>query len=174
MSKEELLAQLNAGLQAADREPTLEAAQQLIDDGVDPVEILQVGMAAAVLELGGKWKRGDVFLPEVVASATLLKKCNATVHPALRARSASIGRETTGRLSTSCSNRRRSPRPASRVRSCGKGFFCSIDTAARTGVSGVRNSCESTARNSSFRRLAVSASCRATSSRRAASRPGWA
>ena len=90
MSKEELLAQLNAGLQAADRDPAMEAAQQLIDDGVDPVEILQVGMAAAMLELGEKWKRGEVFLPEVVASATLFKKCNDIVEPALLATGADV------------------------------------------------------------------------------------
>ena len=40
-------------------------------------------MAVAMFELGEMWKRGEVFLPEVVASAEIFKQCNEIVEPAL-------------------------------------------------------------------------------------------
>jgi methylmalonyl-CoA mutase cobalamin-binding domain/chain len=42
-------------------------------------------MARAMFTLGEMWKRGEVFLPEVVASAEIFKQCNALVEPALLA-----------------------------------------------------------------------------------------
>lgn len=42
-------------------------------------------MAVAMFDLGEMWKRGAVFLPEVVASAEVFKQCNALVEPALYA-----------------------------------------------------------------------------------------
>src|SRR5512134_3960853 len=47
--------------------------------------ILEEGMAVAMFDLGEMWKRGEVFLPEVVASAEVFKRCNAIVEPALLA-----------------------------------------------------------------------------------------
>ena len=84
-SQDELIAALKAALIGAKREAGLEATQALLDQGVDPVIILEEGMAKAMLELGAMWTRGEVFLPEVVASATLFKKCNDLVEPALLA-----------------------------------------------------------------------------------------
>lgn len=82
---EELLATLRTSLMGAKREDALGATQQLLDANVDPVVILQDAMAAAMFELGAMWSRGEVFLPEVVASATLFKLCNEMVEPALLA-----------------------------------------------------------------------------------------
>ena len=42
-------------------------------------------MAVAMFDLGEMWKRGEVFLPEVVASAEVFKRCNEIVEPALLA-----------------------------------------------------------------------------------------
>jgi len=79
------IAALRAALIGAKREAGLAATQALLDEGVDPVIILEEGMAKAMLELGAMWTRGEAFLPEVVASATLFKKCNELVEPALLA-----------------------------------------------------------------------------------------
>jgi corrinoid protein of di/trimethylamine methyltransferase len=76
---------LKRSLIAADREPALAATQRLLDTGVEPKAILEEGMAVAMFDLGEMWKRGEVFLPEVVASAEIFKQCNAIVEPALLA-----------------------------------------------------------------------------------------
>ena len=76
---------LRDGLIKADRESAVGAATRLVDAGVDPRTILESGMAQAMFTLGQMWQRGEVFLPEVVASAEIFKQCNAVVEPALLA-----------------------------------------------------------------------------------------
>jgi corrinoid protein of di/trimethylamine methyltransferase len=82
---EAMMEQLRQALIGADKERGLEAAHALLDEGVDPIVILQDAMAAAMFTLGAMWSRGEVFLPEVVASAALFKMCNDLVEPVLLA-----------------------------------------------------------------------------------------
>ena len=76
---------LKRALIAADRDLALAATNRLIDGGVNPTTVLEEGMAVAMFDLGEMWKRGEVFLPEVVASAEVFKQCNAIVEPVLLA-----------------------------------------------------------------------------------------
>ena len=76
---------LKRALIAADLDLALAATNRLIGGGVDPTAVLEEGMAVAMFDLGEMWKRGEVFLPEVVASAEVFKRCNAIVEPALLA-----------------------------------------------------------------------------------------
>jgi corrinoid protein of di/trimethylamine methyltransferase len=82
---DEDLEELRGALIAANRDVAVGAARRLVDAGVDPRVILESGMAQAMFTLGEMWKRGEVFLPEVVASAEIFKQCNAIVEPALLA-----------------------------------------------------------------------------------------
>jgi corrinoid protein of di/trimethylamine methyltransferase len=70
-----------------DEATALETTEQLLAAGVEPQEILETGMTAALLDLGERWKRGDAFLPEVIAAAAIFEKCNEKVEPALLAKS---------------------------------------------------------------------------------------
>ncbi|MGZ4131603.1 MAG: cobalamin B12-binding domain-containing protein [Actinomycetota bacterium] len=76
---------LKRALIDADLDAGVGAAGRLIDAGADPRRVLEDGMAVAMFDLGEMWKRGEVFLPEVVASAEVFKACNAIVEPALLA-----------------------------------------------------------------------------------------
>ena len=76
---------LKRALIAADMDLGVAAVQRLVDNEADPKWILEEGMAVAMFDLGEMWKRGEVFLPEVVASAEVFKRCNAIVEPALLA-----------------------------------------------------------------------------------------
>jgi corrinoid protein of di/trimethylamine methyltransferase len=77
---------LKRALISAEMDLGLAVAQRLVDAGVDPRSILEDAMAVAMFDLGEMWKRGEVFLPEVVASAEVFKRCNAIVEPALLAK----------------------------------------------------------------------------------------
>jgi len=68
-----------------DEATALETTEQLLAAEVEPQQILEKGMTAALLELGERWKRGDAFLPEVIAAAAIFEKCNEKVEPALLA-----------------------------------------------------------------------------------------
>lgn len=76
---------LKRALIVADMDAGVGAAQRLIDADADPTWVLEEGMAVAMFDLGEMWKRGEVFLPEVVASAEVFKACNEIVEPALLA-----------------------------------------------------------------------------------------
>jgi corrinoid protein of di/trimethylamine methyltransferase len=76
---------LKRALIAADMDLGIAAVQRLVDGDADPKWILEQGMAVAMFDLGEMWKRGEVFLPEVVASAEVFKRCNALVEPVLLA-----------------------------------------------------------------------------------------
>ncbi|MEA2554814.1 MAG: hypothetical protein QOI60_145, partial [Actinomycetota bacterium] len=76
---------LKRSLINAEMDEGVAAVTGLIDGGANPTHVLEDGMAVAMFELGEMWKRGEVFLPEVVASAEVFKACNAVVEPALLA-----------------------------------------------------------------------------------------
>ena len=79
------LERLKQALIVADMEMGTKAAEALMAVGADPKMVLEDGMAVAMFDLGEMWKRGEVFLPEVVASAEVFKACNAIIEPALLA-----------------------------------------------------------------------------------------
>src|SRR5436190_17558185 len=83
---QEILETLKQALIVADRDAAIGAATALVEGGADPRWILDEGMAVAMFDLGEMWKRGEVFLPEVVASAAIFKQTNAIVEPVLLAR----------------------------------------------------------------------------------------
>lgn len=76
---------LKRALINAEMDEGVGAVTRLVDGGANPTHILEDAMAVAMFELGEMWKRGEVFLPEVVASAEVFKACNAVVEPALLA-----------------------------------------------------------------------------------------
>ncbi len=77
------IAALRESLYALDGPRAVTLTQGLIDAGVGPQQVLQQGLAEAMLEIGRRWNAGDVFLPEVVAAAEIFKQCNAIIEPAL-------------------------------------------------------------------------------------------
>ncbi len=78
-----MLSALRQGLMTANGPMAVDATKGLLDAGTDPKVVLESGMAQAMSDLGEKWKRGEAFLPEVVAAAEIFKKCNELVEPAL-------------------------------------------------------------------------------------------
>jgi corrinoid protein of di/trimethylamine methyltransferase len=76
---------LKRALIGADLDLAVQTTARLVESGVDPVVILEDSMAVAMFDLGEMWKRGEVFLPEVVASAEVFKRCNEIVEPVLLA-----------------------------------------------------------------------------------------
>ncbi len=82
---DELLDRLRRSVIAADPDVATATTRDLLAAGVPPALILEQGLTRAMLELGEQWKRGDVFLPEIVASAAVFTECNDLIEPALLA-----------------------------------------------------------------------------------------
>ena len=83
----EPLTVLRDAILGLDEATAVQTTEDLLASEVEPQEILETGMTAALLELGERWKRGDAFLPEVIAAAAIFEKCNELVEPALLAAS---------------------------------------------------------------------------------------
>lgn len=81
----EPLENLRDAILGMDEATALKTTEELLSAEVEPQEILETGMTGALLELGERWKRGDAFLPEVIAAAAIFEKCNELVEPALLA-----------------------------------------------------------------------------------------
>ena len=80
-----MLARLREAIIAADPDVAADVTRQLLASGTGPGRILDEGLTQAMLELGELWKRGEMFLPEIVASAAVFTDCNDIIEPALLA-----------------------------------------------------------------------------------------
>ncbi len=66
------------------RAPQLkELVQQALDQGMGPEQILQEGMIAGMSVIGGKFKRNEVYVPEVLIAARAMNAGMEVLKPAL-------------------------------------------------------------------------------------------
>ncbi|NCB92027.1 MAG: cobalamin-binding protein [Clostridia bacterium] len=59
------------------------AVQAALDEGCDPVEILNVGMIDAMAVVGEKFKNNEIFVPEMLVAAKAMKKGVEVLKPHL-------------------------------------------------------------------------------------------
>lgn len=71
MSKEEIFRKLRANLLNYDQQGTEKAAKEAIDKGVSPLEAVNV-LSETARELGDKFGRFEIFLPELMMAADAL------------------------------------------------------------------------------------------------------
>lgn len=83
----ESLTRLRDAILELDEATALAVTEEVLGADIEPREILQVGLTGALTELGKRWKRGEAFLPEVIAAAAIFEKCNQLVEPVLLASS---------------------------------------------------------------------------------------
>ena len=66
----------------------LKLAQQMLDSGVDPNEILDAGKEAMKI-VGDRYEHKEYFLPELIVGGEILKQIGDIVKPKLKAQMAS-------------------------------------------------------------------------------------
>ncbi|MDR2096536.1 MAG: corrinoid protein [Treponema sp.] len=59
------------------------AVQKALDAGAPPSDILEKGLISGMGIIGGKFKRGEVFVPEVLVAARAMNHASAALKPAL-------------------------------------------------------------------------------------------
>jgi corrinoid protein of di/trimethylamine methyltransferase len=80
-TKEELLEKLKNGVVEYDEESVKEAAQQGLDDGYVPLELIMDGLAAGMEVVGDLYDRNEYFVPEVLMCADALYAGLAILRP---------------------------------------------------------------------------------------------
>jgi 5-methyltetrahydrofolate--homocysteine methyltransferase len=58
--------------------------QKALDEGVAAAEILEKGLISGMNIIGGKFKNGEVFVPEVLVAARAMNHASAVLKPALK------------------------------------------------------------------------------------------
>jgi len=72
MAREEILKQLAEGVVEYEEDQVKEAAQQALDEGIDPLDAIMDGLAAGMEEVGRLYDTNEYFVPEVLMCADAL------------------------------------------------------------------------------------------------------
>jgi dimethylamine corrinoid protein len=81
----EQLAKLKAAIIACNAQGAASAAQEVVDAGSDPVEVMNATMAAAAAEVGEKFERGEYYLPHLVLAGNAIEAASKVLQAAVPA-----------------------------------------------------------------------------------------
>lgn len=85
MSLEVILQEAYDAILKCDNNKAVAIAKQALDEGYDPVEVLSKGFSEGIRKMGDLFGRGEVFLPELILSAEVMKEATAILDAALQA-----------------------------------------------------------------------------------------
>ncbi len=80
---EEILLRLKEYVIKGDEEKAVELVKRALNEGMDPVRIMKEGLAEGVKALGESWEKGDIFLPDVMIGADVLKRASDILSPVI-------------------------------------------------------------------------------------------
>jgi 5-methyltetrahydrofolate--homocysteine methyltransferase len=81
----EILEKISTTILEGDAEKTPGLVQKALDEGLAPKAILDNGMIVGMNEVGARFKRGDMFVPEVLMSADAMQAGLKVLRPLLAA-----------------------------------------------------------------------------------------
>lgn len=84
-TKDEIIAKANEAIANFDNDAAAAAAQEGLDAGISPVEIIQDGFTAAMNEVGDQFEAGTLFLPHVIAASEAMTAGVDVLTPVLEA-----------------------------------------------------------------------------------------
>lgn len=74
MSWEEVIKEAQEAIANCDEDKAVAVARQAIDAGLDLVGVLNEGFSAGIRKVGDMFGRGEIFLPELILSAEVMKR----------------------------------------------------------------------------------------------------
>jgi len=88
MSLETILQEAKESILKCDKNKAVAVANQALAEGLDPVEVLSKGFSEGIQKLGDLFGRGEVFLPELILSAEVMKEATAILEAAIQTKGA--------------------------------------------------------------------------------------
>ncbi|MDR0494911.1 MAG: B12-binding domain-containing protein, partial [Treponema sp.] len=70
-------------LQKGKAKEIAEVVEKALNDGAVPADILEKGLIAGMNIVGGKFKNGEIFVPEVLIAARAMNRASGVLKPAL-------------------------------------------------------------------------------------------
>jgi len=83
LNREEVLSNAIDAMVNCDEKRALEIAEKAIAEGFDPVDILSEGFSVGIRKVGDLFGRGEVFLPQLMLSAEIMKKVSTVLESAM-------------------------------------------------------------------------------------------
>lgn len=83
MSWEEVIKEAQEAIVNCDEDKAVAVARQAIDAGLDLVGVLNEGFSAGIRKVGDMFGRGEIFLPELILSAEVMKKVTGVLEEAI-------------------------------------------------------------------------------------------
>ena len=96
MTKESTYEQLGAAIIAGDKEKLLGAIEAALKEGIAPSDIIEKGMSPGMKEVGEKFTRYEIYLPEMMMAAEAWERAMKALEPKLLA--AGVERKKVGRV----------------------------------------------------------------------------
>ncbi len=84
-TKDEIIAKAKEAIANFDNDAAAAAAQEGLDAGISPVDIIQKGFTTAMNEVGDQFEAGTLFLPHVIAASEAMTAGVDVLTPALEA-----------------------------------------------------------------------------------------
>ena len=78
-----ILDEISGLLQKGKAKDIVVTVQKALDNGVTAADILEKGLISGMNVIGGKFKNGEVFVPEVLVAARAMNHASAVLKPAL-------------------------------------------------------------------------------------------
>ena len=88
MSEAEIIEGLKKAVLNYDVEAAAELAKKAVDAGIDPVKAIEEGLAAGIREVGEKFGRKEIFLPELIMAAETMNSGLKVLEPEIKKRKA--------------------------------------------------------------------------------------
>jgi trimethylamine corrinoid protein len=96
MSEEKIIEGLKNAVINYDVEGAGELAKKALDLGIDPIRAIEEGLAKGIREVGEKFAKKELFLPELIMAAETMKNCLKVFEPELQSRK--IERKSLGKV----------------------------------------------------------------------------
>lgn len=84
MSIEIILTKAREAILECDAKKAVAIAQQALEEGLNPIEVLTNGFSVGIRDIGDLFGRGQVFLPELILSAQAMKEATAILEAAFQ------------------------------------------------------------------------------------------
>lgn len=79
----EALQQLSAAVEKGNRNEAKRLAQALLDQGMKPLDIVEKGLVPGMAVVGEKFKKNEIFVPEMLIAARAMKEAMGLLEPLL-------------------------------------------------------------------------------------------
>lgn len=83
MDKQEFLDKVAQSVIDSDEELAEQLAKQALDEGMDPLEVINNGYVAGIKQVGDMFECGELFLPELIQASEAVKKATEILNEAI-------------------------------------------------------------------------------------------